>query len=122
MNLLDKNIVELRREFHRIPEVGWLEFETTIKIIDYLKALGYEVEYGKKIHAQDRMGLPSQDKVDKHLENLKLQASYDVSEIIQGYTGAVARLDTKVSGPTIGLRFDIDALNIQEASDNNLPF
>lgn len=117
MNLLDKSIVELRREFHRIPEVGWLEFETTIKIIDYLKALGYEVEYGKKVHGQERMGLPSQDKIDSHLESLNLQASYDISEIIQGYTGAVARLDTKSPGPTIGLRFDIDALNISESTD-----
>jgi len=38
---LRESIINLRREFHRCAEAGWLEFETTIKIMDYLKKLGY---------------------------------------------------------------------------------
>jgi aminobenzoyl-glutamate utilization protein A len=37
---------------------------------------------------------------------------------MEGYTGAVAVLDTKREGPTIALRFDIDANDAIEAQDD----
>lgn len=119
MKLTDKTAVELRRDFHSYPEVGWLEFRTTIKIIDFLKELGYELDYGKKIHSPSRMGLPSKEEAQQHLQGLALKANYDIEEILESYTGAVARLDTGRPGPKIGLRFDIDALRIEESQDQD---
>ncbi|MDF2532325.1 MAG: amidohydrolase [Clostridia bacterium] len=116
-----QKLVELRREFHKCAESGWLEFETTIKIITYLDKLGLEVRYGKTIHGK-RQGLPSQEKMDAH-KKLKehLKCDFDVEEIFQGYTGAIGILDTKTPGPTIALRFDIDANDIMEAQENHRP-
>lgn len=108
------SLTQLRRELHQCAETGWLEFETTIKIISYLKELGYEVQYGKKLHGE-RMGLPDNSLLKLHAEAFKAkQYDFDVSEILQGYTGALAVLDTKRPGPTLGLRFDIDANGIDE--------
>ena len=116
-----KKLADLRREFHRCPETGWLEFETTVKIISYLKSFGYEVIYGKKIHSE-RMGLPDESTMREHREQLKLEADFDLSEILEGYTGAVAILDTRRDGPTIAMRFDIDGNEIDEAkAENHLP-
>lgn len=115
MNL--ENMKDTRRFFHTIPEPGWMEYRTTINIIKILKDLGYNVQYGKSIHGGPRMGLPSEEKISKYKENLDIEADFDISEILEGYTGAVIKLDTKKEGPSIGMRFDIDALEILESDD-----
>lgn len=114
-----ENMKTSRRFFHQIPEPGWMEYRTTINIIKLLKEMGYEVSYGKSIHGGPRMGLPTEEKINKYKEGLDVDADFDVSEILDGYTGAVVKLDTKKEGPTIGMRFDIDALEIPESEDLN---
>ncbi|EJW94906.1 peptidase, M20D family, partial [gut metagenome] len=41
-----QNAVNLRRELHRIPELGWGEFCTTARIIKELDGLGWKVYAG----------------------------------------------------------------------------
>lgn len=113
-----KRLSDLRREFHKCAETGWLEFETTVKIIKYLKSFGYDVMYGKKIHTE-RMGLPDKNAMKEHRDKLKLEADFDLSEILEGYTGAVAILDTHKDGPLVAMRFDIDANGIEETDEEN---
>ena len=36
------SVVELRRDLHRYPEVGWLEQATTRRVADHLRAIGLE--------------------------------------------------------------------------------
>lgn len=119
MDITNTNSTALRREFHQIPEPGWMEFQTTVKIINYLKEMGFDVKYGKSIHASQRMGLPSAEETRKYIESLHLRAAYDLTEILQGYTGAVATMDTHQKGPTLALRFDIDALAIEESGEED---
>lgn len=117
-----ENLKKYREFFHTIPEPGWQEYETTINIIKILKEMGYDVKYGRSVHSESRMGLPKEDKVPRH-KNLSKDYPFDVSEILEGYTGCVAELDTEKEGPTIGMRFDIDALEIKELEDDNhLPY
>jgi len=117
-----KELIELRRKFHQCAETGWLEFETSINIIKFLKAQGLEVRYGQSIHGE-RIGLPSKSEMDAHKKSITLEKSdFDTSEILEGYTGAVAILDTQKPGPTVALRFDIDALSIDEAQEGHRPF
>jgi aminobenzoyl-glutamate utilization protein A len=121
---LRENIINLRREFHRCAEVGWLEFETTIKIIDYLRKLGYNLEYGKKIH-DNPMGIPKREEITNH--RLKCNKTikdkpFNVQEILEGYTGVVATMDTGIPGPTIAFRFDIDGLKVEEGRENHRPY
>ena len=108
-----QHLIDMRREFHQIAETGWLEFETTIKIIDYLKSYGYDIKYGKSIHTI-RMGLPSMDEMKNHADAISLERDYEIEEILQGYTGVVATLDTGRAGKTIAMRFDIDANGVEE--------
>ena len=115
MNTVEK-LIKTRREFHQIAETGWLEFQTTVNIIDYLKSYGYDVKFGKSIHSE-RMGLPSEEEMAEHAENLSIKREYDISDILQGYTGAIATLDTGKPGPTIAMRFDIDANGVEEIKD-----
>ena len=100
-----ESLVKLRREFHQMAETGWLEFETTISIIDYLKSYGYNVEFGKSIHSE-RIGLPTKEEIENYADSLSIERDYDIGEILQGYTGAIAKLDTGNTGPTIAMRFD----------------
>ena len=68
----------LRRDFHRHPELGFMEFRTAGIVARELNALGLEVTTGI------------------------------------GKTGVVALLEGEKPGPTVMLRFDMDALPIQE--------
>lgn len=113
-----EDLIQLRREFHQIAETGWLEFKTTIKIINYLKSYGYSVEYGKGIHGE-RMGLPTDKEMEEQRNTVKVKPEYDISEILEGYTGVVGTFDTGKEGPIIAMRFDIDANGIEETYDSS---
>ncbi|MDO5725151.1 MAG: amidohydrolase [Tissierellia bacterium] len=118
---MDTNeLIKLRREFRQIAEVGWLEIQTTIKIIEYLKSLGYKVRYGKDIHSKNRLGVPPKEEYENYLKNIQLpNVDFDISEIKEGYTGCVAYMESKNPGPNIGMRVDIDALPLIESKDED---
>ncbi len=69
---------DLRRDFHRHPEIGFKEIRTANIVAKALTDLGMEVKTGV------------------------------------GQTGVVALLEGKAAGPVVLLRFDMDALPIQE--------
>ena len=69
---------DLRRDFHKHPEIGFKEIRTANIIAKELTSLGMEVKTGV------------------------------------GQTGVVALLEGKEPGPVVLLRFDMDALPIQE--------
>ena len=56
MNLKPENLVEIRRDFHRFPELGFKEKKTKDKIAGYLKELGLDVHYGAGIVGVLRAG------------------------------------------------------------------
>ena len=56
MNLKSENLVEIRRDFHRFPELGFKEKRTKDKIIGYLKELGLDVHSGAGIVGVLRSG------------------------------------------------------------------
>lgn len=120
---LAQELSAMRRHYHRFPEPAWMEYQTSISIISHLKALGYEVKYGKSIHNPDcMMGQPKKDLAQAYAATIKEDVDFDVQEILAGYTGAVCELDTKRPGPSIAMRFDIDGLAIKESkSKNHLP-
>lgn len=124
MNSLFEELKKLRREFHSIAESGFLEFQTTLKIVSYLKEYGYEdIRYGKSIHSV-RMGLPNQNDIKTHIEGIHIKPSDKLeAEVFEGYTGALAVLDFKRMGPTIAFRFDIDAnKGLEQKSIEHRPY
>ncbi len=73
-------IINLRREFHKYPELGFQEFKTSEMITEYLESLGLSVN---------------------NMDN----------------TGIVVDINSEITDYCIALRFDIDALPIEEETD-----
>jgi aminobenzoyl-glutamate utilization protein A len=115
-----ENLSAWRRDFHRYPEPGWLEFRTTAKIADCLAVWGYDVFVGRDIEMGERLGVPSKEEIHLFYERAqKLGANEKwLAKMEGGYTGAIAVLDTGIPGPTVAFRIDIDALPILESKEN----
>ncbi len=117
-NAYTEEMVKIRRDLHRRPEEGWTEFETTWKIVNYLKALGLPVSFGiANIRTEDVMG---RDPVLVK-DAVKRAVAHGVpAEFIREageYTGCVAELDTGRPGPTTAFRSDIDCVIVRETDD-----
>lgn len=125
MKRWEEKLIEYRRLFHRYPEPGWLTFFSTIFLADHLQKAGYEVHVGKEVLGEEPlMDAPNEEQIRSY-ETLALKF---VSETGVGNgdewrkrlgqrTGLVAILDTKRKGPVKAYRFDMDALAVQESTD-----
>lgn len=119
---IDKSYLEVlsewRRDFHKFPEPGWLEFRTSAIIADKLEGWGYDVYVGKEIVTGVSLGVPSQSLAEvfynRALES-NIQTKW-LEKMEAGKTGVIAILDTGIEGPTIAYRVDIDALPILESA------
>ncbi|MBQ1906728.1 MAG: amidohydrolase [Firmicutes bacterium] len=114
-------MVENRRDFHKFAEGGWHEVRTCSIIADFLTKLGVDkLILGKDCFvAEDRMGLPDQEELDRVYERALEQGA--VPEFApffkDGFTGVEAVIDTGRPGPVVGFRTDIDALGVFESQD-----
>lgn len=120
------DIIKLRRDLHKHPEVGYTEFRTASKVVKILQELGYHVLYGKDaINQEARLGVPSQSELDYAYERaLKDGADPEILEKMKGgLTAVIAELKGHKPGPTIAFRFDMDALPVLESADeDHLPY
>ena len=110
-------LVPWRRTLHRYAETAWTEYRSSSLIAQTLAGLGYRLALGRAILKADaRMGVPADDVLDAaYRRALDEEAAPDLLKEMQGgFTGVVARLKGGRPGPTIGFRFDIDALDIVE--------
>ena len=106
-------LIDIRRDLHRHPEAGWTEFRTTRIVADRLRGLGYDVKLGPEcIHRNAIRGQPPAAVIDE--SRRQAGALADAVEI----PGAVGILDHG-PGPTIALRFDMDATEVSESTDDN---
>ena len=118
--VMQPELTALRRDFHSHPETGWLEMRTSAIIAQRLTALGYEVFTGRAVCAEEaRMGVPPGDVLRAHAQAVLGQGTPEealTGEMREGFTGVIGILRCG-AGPTLALRFDIDALGMQECSD-----
>jgi len=114
-------LVTLRRDFHKHAEPGWLEMRTSSIIARKLTELGYEVLVGEDVCKKDaRMGVPS-DSVLENAYNRAIEQGADpefVKATRGGMTGVIGILRCG-EGPTVAMRFDIDALGVYESVDED---
>ena len=119
---LHKQLIEWRRDFHRHPELGFLEIRTSTIVADTLVKLGYDIKIGRQVMNPDfTMGKPSDEETKAHYEWAKENGAVleYLDQVSEGYTGIVATLDTGREGPTAAFRVDMDALPIYESEDSS---
>lgn len=112
-------LIQRRRNFHKYPEAGWTEFRTAAKIAEILLELGYTVKLGAcAVSKKDMLGVPSAEKLKIYMERAVQQgANPEIVKVMEGgLTGIIAELDCG-EGPTVALRFDIDANDINEPKE-----
>ena len=110
----------LRREFHRYAEPGWMEMRTTSRIARELKNMGYEeiLLGGEVCLDAARMGVPDRAALDEHYRWAEKNGAdeFFLPHTADGFTGVIATLRCG-EGPTLALRFDIDALGVRECDE-----
>lgn len=124
-NRIEDKIILQRRDFHKYAEPGWLEMRTSSIIAGKLTDMGYQVLTGTGVCKGDaRIGLPSEEELEAHYYwavNNGADKRY-IEAAKGGFTGVIGILDCG-EGPTVAMRFDIDALGVIESKDDcHIPY
>lgn len=118
-------MVVQRRDFHKYAETGWFEMRTSSIIARKLTDLGYEVLTGEDVCDREaRMGVPEEAELEKAYRRAIDQGADPefVEHTRGGMTGVVGILRCG-EGPTMAMRFDIDALGVFESDEpDHRPF
>lgn len=121
-NAIAPQLSAQRRDFHRYPEQGWLEFRTASLVAERLSQLGFSVQLGQAVVSEcARMGVPDKQTLDEALARARAQGAVErwLPALEGGFTGVVGTLDTHRPGPTQAFRFDLDALPIVESTEDD---
>lgn len=120
MENLQKWMVSLRRDLHKHAEPGWFEYRTSSIVAETLSELGYSVLTGQDVIDVNSVMGRDESAVDKQIERALAQgADRNWIEKMGSYPGVVGILDTGRPGPVISLRFDMDAVEVNEVADEN---
>lgn len=122
MNRYENEIVEWRRRFHRVPEEGWTEFETTAAVIERLESLGFAVKIGTDvINPEAVMG--RNPTLVEEAEDRARRAGVPETLLrrMAGFTGCAGEIDTGRPGKTVGFRFELDCVVTGESDSPDHP-
>lgn len=110
--------IQTRRDLHQHPELGFTEFRTTSLIARRCADLGYAVKVGPEVvKTEARLGLPPAEVLEEAYQRAEAEGGDPefLPHTRGGFTGVLAELKTGRPGPTVAMRFDIDALPILES-------
>jgi len=117
---MKEEMIARRRDFHKYAEVGWTEFRTASIVAQTLTTLGYDVLVGDEvIDADAMMGVPTLEELERHAQRAIKQGANPswVEKMRGGKTGVVGIMNFSKPGPTVALRFDLDANDAIESEE-----
>lgn len=118
----EEKLIAYRRDFHKYPEPAWLEYRTTVKIIEALEGMGLNPKWGRCLHTPDlMMGKPDAKKEAACRERAIAETGRAdlITEMSGGFTGVVVEIQGELPGPTIAVRVDIDSNDLNESADSD---
>ncbi len=113
------DIVALRREFHAHPETAFQEVRTTARVAEVLTDLGIEPRTGDGVlQVPGIVDYPSENDLDHSAERAVRTGADEawVETVRRDGAAVVADITGSSPGPTWALRFDTDALPIEEST------
>lgn len=118
---LAPQMIAQRRDFHKHAESGWLEMRTSSIIARKLTQLGYEVLTGEQVCKKDeRMGVPSNEVLENCYQRaIEQGADLEFVKATEGGMTGVIGILRCGEGPTVAMRFDIDALGVNESTEED---
>lgn len=115
-----EEMIETRRAIHKRPELGWTEFETMWLVCEKLRQWNIPFLTGTQVINPDFVMGRYETEVKDAIERAqKHGVPTSFIEKTEGYTGAVAIIDTGRPGPVTAFRFDMDALPVRESDDSS---
>ena len=118
---LEATMIARRRDFHQHPEAAWTEYRTAAFVAKTLTELGFDVACGAAvIDEQAMMGVPDAAVLAEHEQRAIAEGADPawVAKLSGGKTGVVGTFRFANPGKTVALRFDMDANDVEEASEN----
>lgn len=120
----ESDLIHRRRAIHAVPEAGWTEFIATARATQVLEHLGFDVKVGREII--DPVFIRGRNAKEVDIAEGKATEWGIEPELLKrmgSITGLVATFDTKRPGKTIAIRFELDALYMDEPEDfAHIPF
>ena len=116
---MEAELIAQRRDFHKHAESGWFEMRTNSIIARKLTQLGYEVLVGEDVCDREaRMGVPSEEALESAYQRaLEQGADPEFLPYTKGGMTGVIGILRCGEGPTVAMRFDIDALGVIESTE-----
>jgi aminobenzoyl-glutamate utilization protein A len=115
---MTSRLVDLRRTLHARPELGFTEIETAATVVQLLGPVADSIALGREVgRPTSTAGVPGPDELARARRRALEHGIPDdlVERLGQGHTGVVVTIKGTRPGPVTAVRFDLDALPLQEA-------